>query len=201
MYAIRSLANPPSVSNNPAHPYRYPDRYHHPDFYRGDTSYDNGGVHTNSSVPNKAAYLTAMGGTFNGYTITGLGLAKVEQIWYRALTTYYANSETFNGAYVALRQACADLYPPADLAELTKALQAVEMDQPPLPAPPFVITALTAASLGQPGATATVRWNSHAGQTCRIRTSTDLATWTDVNPTVPAPAPVNGRLFYRVEQN
>ena len=167
---------------------------------------------SNSSVPNKAAYLTAMGGSFNGTSITGLGLAKVEQIWYRALTAYYTDSETFNGAYVALRQACADLYPAADLAELTKALQAVEMDLPPLPAPPFVITALSAASLGQPGATVTVQWNSHAGKTYRLRSSTDLATWTDVNPsipaqgertthTAPAPAPVNGRLFLRVEQN
>ena len=136
---LRNIADPPSAVHNPP----YPDRYHHPDFYRGNTSYDNGGNHINSSVPNKAACLTAVGGTFNGHTITGIGLAKVEQIWYRALTTYYADSETFNGAYFALRQAAADLYPAADVAELTKAPQAVEMDQPPLPAPPFVITSVT----------------------------------------------------------
>jgi len=214
LYGLRSLADPPSAVNgtdNPLH-IPYPDRYHSPDLYRGDTSFDDGGVHFNSSVPNKAAYLTAMGGTFNGRTITGIGIAKVEQIWYRALTTYYTNSETFNGAYVALRQACADLYPASDLAQLTAALQAVEMDLPPLPAPPFVITQLTVTAPGGPGASVQLAWNSHAGKTYKVRTSPDLAMWTDVNPSVPAqgerttftdpaPAPVNGRLFYRVEQN
>jgi hypothetical protein len=87
-------------------------------------------VHHNSTVPGKAAYLTAVGGNFNNCTITGLGTQKVEQIWYRASVNYYASSETFNGAYQALRQACLDLYPAADCAELTKALQAVELDQP-----------------------------------------------------------------------
>ena len=173
--------------------------------------HDQRGIHINSSVPNKAAYLTAMGGTFNGYTITGLGLAKVEQIWYRALTTYYADSETFNGAYTALRQACTDLYSPADLAELTKALQAVEMDQPPLPAPPFVITSIATASAGQAGATATLRWNSHAGKNYVVQYSPDLSTWTDAAPTVTAhgesttytdtaAAPNTTRLFYRIAQ-
>lgn len=210
-FGVRNYANPLMGFELTGYSYPLPDRYHHPEFYRGDDSYDRGGVHHNSCVPEKAAYLTAMGGTFNGTTIAGLGLAKVEQIWYRALTTYYANSETFNGAYVALRQACADLYPPADLAELTKALQAVELDQPPRPAPPFVITSIATASAGQAGATATLRWNSHAGKTYRVQYSTDLSTWTDVAPTVPAQgesttytdtaaAPNTTRLFYRIAQ-
>ena len=33
---------------------------------------DNGGVHTNSGVGNKTAYLISQGGTFNGQTITGI---------------------------------------------------------------------------------------------------------------------------------
>ena len=177
LFGLRNMADPPSAAHHPP----YPDRYLHPDFYRGDTSWDNGAVHVNSSVVNKAAYLAAVGGTFNGRTLTGIGLAKVEQIWYRALTTYYADSETFNGAYVALRQAAADLYPPADVAELTKALQAVEMDLPPLPAPPFVITTVTRLA---PAFTASVSWNSHAGKTYSVQYSTDLATWTDLNANV-----------------
>ncbi|SFC78872.1 Zn-dependent metalloprotease [Nocardioides terrae] len=38
-----------------------------------DTGYaDNGGVHTDSGVGNKTAYLISQGGTFNGQTITGI---------------------------------------------------------------------------------------------------------------------------------
>jgi hypothetical protein len=127
LIVYRNLQNPPSMIS-PTNGGPYPDRFHSPDFYCGSTDY--GGIHHNSTVPGKAAYLTAVGGNFNGCSITGLGTQKVEQIWYRASVSYYAASETFNGAYVALRQACLDLYPAADCAELTKALQAVELDQP-----------------------------------------------------------------------
>lgn len=208
LYRVRSLADPPSGVHWIEYNYPYPDRYHHPDFYHGDLSWDQGGVHQNAGVLNKAAYLTAVGGTFNGRTIAGIGLAKVEQIWYRALSTYYADSETFNGAYFALRQAAADLYPAADVDELTKALQAVEMDQPPLPAPPFVITTVTRPA---PAFSAAVTWNSHAGQHYGVQYSTDLATWTELNASVPAQgerttytdtvvAPTASALFYRVER-
>ena len=37
---------------------------------------DNGGVHTNSGVPNHAYALTVDGGTYNGQTINGIGLTK-----------------------------------------------------------------------------------------------------------------------------
>ena len=113
-----------------------PDRYHDPDLYTG--SDDNGGVHWNSTIPSKAMYLASEGGSFNGYEIRGIGMDKVVQIWYRALTSYYVRSETFNGAYHALIQAATDLYDTADAAEVRKALQAVEMDLPPRPAGPAV---------------------------------------------------------------
>ena len=35
---------------------------------------DGGGVHSNSGVPNHAYALTVDGGTYNGRTITGIGL-------------------------------------------------------------------------------------------------------------------------------
>jgi bacillolysin len=50
---------------------------------------DSGGVHTNSGVGNKAAYLITdgtagePGGSFNGQTILGLGVAKAAQIYWR----------------------------------------------------------------------------------------------------------------------
>ena len=52
-----------------------------PDLLRR-TRDDNGGVHFNSGVNNKAAFLMTDGGTFNGQTVTGLGIAKVARIYY-----------------------------------------------------------------------------------------------------------------------
>jgi thermolysin len=64
------------------------------------TPYDNGGVHTNSGIPNKAAYLIA----------TALGLEATEQIYYRALTTYFTSSTDFWGARIGLEKAAVDLF-------------------------------------------------------------------------------------------
>ncbi len=47
---------------------------------------DLGGVHSNSGVPNHAYALMVDGGTYNGFTITGIGLSKAGAIQYRALT-------------------------------------------------------------------------------------------------------------------
>lgn len=128
---VRNLANPHAAPG----PKLYPDRFFDPNFScvpdtgGGSTTVDHVQVHTNSSVPNHAAALASQGGTFNGCTITGIGNAKLEQIWYRALTTYYTTTESFNSAYNSHIQACNDLYSPADCEQVTKALQAVEMDQ------------------------------------------------------------------------
>ena len=45
---------------------------------------DNAGVHINSGVNNKAAFLLTDGGTFNGKTVTALGIDKVARIYYEA---------------------------------------------------------------------------------------------------------------------
>jgi bacillolysin len=119
---VRSLSDPPS---QPQGGYPSPDRYLSPDFYTG--SGDGGGTHINSGIPSKAAYLAVEGGSFNGFDITGIGFDKVEQIWYRALTTYFQPGETFNDAYGHIIQAATDLYSAADVWEVTKALRSVEM--------------------------------------------------------------------------
>ncbi|MBN2291454.1 MAG: VCBS repeat-containing protein [Pirellulales bacterium] len=91
-----NLADPNSTPHDPP----YADRFHSPDFYCGDTGYK---WTWNKGVPNKAAYLATMGGSFNSCEVQGLGHEKVEKIWYRANMTYFTVSETFNSAYV---QAC-----------------------------------------------------------------------------------------------
>ena len=61
---------------------------------------DYGGVHTNSGIPNKAAYLVAK----------SIGCEKTAKIYYRALTTYFNANTNFAGAYSGLVQAATDLY-------------------------------------------------------------------------------------------
>lgn len=46
-------------------------------------SIDNYGVHSLSGVVNKAAYLLATGGTFNGRSVRGIGVPKSAAIWYK----------------------------------------------------------------------------------------------------------------------
>lgn len=93
---------------------------------------DLGGVHTNSGIGNHAYALMVDGGTYNGVTVAGIGLAKAERIEYRTLTAYLGLASTFLDKYDALPQACADLVGTAgitagDCAEATRALDAVEM--------------------------------------------------------------------------
>lgn len=123
---LRSFSNPTAYRGSFGY---YPDRFYSPNYYC--LAGDGGGVHHNSSVPNYAAYLMAMGGTFNGCTISAIGKAKEEVIFYRAMTTYLTPSSGFNAAYTALNSACADIYgaTSSDCINVKKALQAVEMDQ------------------------------------------------------------------------
>jgi len=61
---------------------------------------DNGGVHINSGIPNRAFYLIA----------SNIGIPKAEKIYYRALTTYLTRSSQFIDARLALSRAAADLH-------------------------------------------------------------------------------------------
>jgi Zn-dependent metalloprotease len=70
---------------------------------------DGGGVHTNSDVPNHGFALMVDGGTFNGQTITGLGMTRAAHIYYRAMTVYQNPSTDFADHADALEQSCTDL--------------------------------------------------------------------------------------------
>ena len=75
---------------------------------------DNGYVHSNSGIPNKAAYLTVAGGTFHGIAVDGIGREKAEQIYYLAMTSYLSSATdsrwTFMQARYALLNACRQLH-------------------------------------------------------------------------------------------
>lgn len=74
-----------------------------------DIATDSGGVHTNSGIPNKAAYLLVQGGTFGGVTVAPIGVSKAEQIYYRTLSMYLTPYSNFITARNSSIQACTDL--------------------------------------------------------------------------------------------
>jgi thermolysin len=100
---IRSLVNPAAFGD--------PDHYS----VRYTGSDDNGGVHSNSSIPNHAFYLAIEGGRnrVSGITVQGVGTANREQIeksFYRAFVFLLPASATFSTARAATIQAARDLY-------------------------------------------------------------------------------------------
>lgn len=96
--ALRSLQDPKKYGD----PDRYADRY--------TGSLDYGGVHTNSGIINKAAYLIANGGTHYGVTVNGIGNDKLGKIFYRAIVYYVTANETFSNFRAHAVQAASDLY-------------------------------------------------------------------------------------------
>lgn len=74
---------------------------------------DNGCVHINSGIPNKAAYLMVAGGTFHGVTVTPLpgGRTDMGRIFYSAQTTFLTPNSTFLEAKEATLDAVAAVFP------------------------------------------------------------------------------------------
>lgn len=70
---------------------------------------DAGGVHSNSGVPNHGYALLVDGGTYNGQTVTGIGLTKAAHIYWRAQAVYQTPTTKFADHADALEAACSDL--------------------------------------------------------------------------------------------
>lgn len=90
--ALRSLVNPTLYDQ----PDNMRDYKNLPDTESGD----NGGVHINSGIPNKAAYLIAK----------RIGMEKTARIYYRALVNYMNANTDFMGGKDCFVQAATDLY-------------------------------------------------------------------------------------------
>ncbi len=90
--ALRSLADP-TLYDQPANMNNYQNL---PNTSAGDY----GGVHINSGIPNKAAYLLS----------NSIGCEKTARIYYRALTVYFNTTTNFAQARLGLIQAAQDLY-------------------------------------------------------------------------------------------
>ena len=111
--AMRDLSDPHNGGTN-LDDYWQPA---HMSEYRTDTS-DHGGVHTNSGIPNHAAYLIA----------TGIGKDKLEQIYYRILDARYLPTQAqFVDMRLAAIQSATDLYgaSSAEVATVEAAFDAV----------------------------------------------------------------------------
>lgn len=120
--AIRSMSDPTI--------YNQPDKMSSAKYYRNNS--DNGGVHVNSGISNKAAYLMANGGVFNGFTVTGIGNYKTAQIFYKVQVNYLTSGSDYLDLYNYLNQACAILVGSygitlKDCASVSNATLAVEM--------------------------------------------------------------------------
>jgi Zn-dependent metalloprotease len=123
---IRDMADPPALGS--------PDKISSPYYYY--SSGDNGGVHFNSGINNKAAYLMTDGDSFNGYTVNGLGVSKVAEIYYEAQTSVLTSGSDYADLHTALIQACQNLVgvdgiTSVDCLNVQAAVDAVEMNTDP----------------------------------------------------------------------
>ena len=120
---LRSMSNPTTFGD----PDHYSLRFLGPE--------DNGGVHTNSGIPNNAYYLAIEGGTHrvSKVTVQGVGAAnrdQIEKVFYRAFTLMLPPSANFHAARAATIQAARDLQGAGSAAEraVTQAWTAVGVE-------------------------------------------------------------------------
>ena len=130
---VRNMAQP-QLTLLP--PLGQPDRMTAPNYDADLFFADNGGVHNNSGVNNKAAYLIASGGTFNNQTIAGIGTTATAVLYYQVLRMLSSGADYADLGDV-LRQGCANLvgqsgFTAATCATVDQAVAATEMNaQPP----------------------------------------------------------------------
>ncbi len=117
--AIRSMADPTLYGD--------PDRRFSPNWYAG--SEDNRGVHINSGVGNKLAFLLTDGGSFNGEDVSAVGASEVARLFYEAQVNLLVPASDYYDLYVALTQAARNLgWTSTNREALERACRAVEID-------------------------------------------------------------------------
>lgn len=118
----RDMSDPPLRNN--------PDKMTSSEW--GFTTGDNGGVHDNSGVSNKAAFLLTDGETFNTYTVSPIGLEKMLRVYYEAQVNLLTSGSDYGALGNALNQACTNLVGTAgivaaDCTQVNNAVLATEM--------------------------------------------------------------------------
>ncbi|MDZ4804936.1 MAG: M4 family metallopeptidase [Candidatus Eisenbacteria bacterium] len=123
--ALRNMENPGAA--NVAFGGQQPT--HMSEFRNLTSSQDNGGVHINSGIPNRAFFLTA----------TTLDVGRGERIWYRALSQYLMRNSQFVDFRRGCIQAATDLFGggSTEVTAVTNAMNTVGIvDGSATPAPP-----------------------------------------------------------------
>ena len=118
--AVRDLSNPPAFGN--------PDRMSN--FV--NTTGDNGGVHTNSGILNKATFLITDGQNFNTHNVRGMGRDKAQRLYYNVLVNRLrGNSDFADMARQMVAEAKAlrgvGFFSNADVCTVIEAYAAVEL--------------------------------------------------------------------------
>jgi Zn-dependent metalloprotease len=166
---IRSLSNPLL--------YGQPDRMTS-SRYTADAGYtDSGGVHTNSGVGNKTAYLISQGGSFNGQSITGIdgadpSLTKTAQLYVDVIERLSSGAD-YAALAQQLDQSCQDLqgtagFTVADCTAVHQAGLATELTSAPANAPTTAPADTTCPS----GTAKRVLFDSEAGNPAAAFTPT-----------------------------
>jgi Zn-dependent metalloprotease len=123
-YTLRSMSDPPLYGN----PDRLGSTLVTPPAANPTQGNDYGGVHNNSGINNKLCYLLTDGGTFNGWTVTGMGTAAVADLYYEANANLLTPAADWVDLYNALMQAALNLgWSAADRVNLRDACMAVEI--------------------------------------------------------------------------
>ncbi len=134
----RDMWNPPCCGD--------PGKTSDPEYFCA--TFDNGGVHFNSGIPNHAFALLVDGGSYNGQTIQSIGFTKAAHIYFRAMSVYQTPTSDFADHAEALEASASDLIgmnlpdlltgtpsgqiiSALDLAQVHKATLAVELRNPP----------------------------------------------------------------------
>jgi Thermolysin metallopeptidase, alpha-helical domain/Thermolysin metallopeptidase, catalytic domain/Thrombospondin type 3 repeat len=115
---IRDVSNPQNCNNDRD---RWSERFIGPA--------DNGGVHLNAGITNKAAFLLARGGTHpdNGFTVNGVGDAITRELFYLAMLFMPANADPWVERDFLVAFATARGHGPSVIDSIKTAFTAVEV--------------------------------------------------------------------------
>jgi Zn-dependent metalloprotease len=107
--AMRDMSSPKFGDTfDPEYPFEKNNQPDHMDLFTF-TTYDNGGVHINSGIVNKFVQLLVVGGSHNGYSITGLGVATMQRLVYHALINYLTPTSDLHEFSDAIAFSCIDI--------------------------------------------------------------------------------------------
>ena len=138
--ALRSLKDPGTAYDDPVIG-KDPQPGHMQDYV--STTQDNGGVHINSGIPNRAFYLTAI-------ELGGYAWEKAGMIWYKTLTDKLTDRSSFQDAADLTFEAAGELYGVGSLEQksvrngwLGVGINITDVPvtppTPPVPVPPFPV--------------------------------------------------------------